>query len=417
MKIEIINIGTELLIGQVINTNAAWMGEQLNLAGFMANRILVIPDDKEDILQSLHESFDRSDIILVTGGLGPTRDDITKDALCTFFGTQLTFNEEAYRSIESFFEVRGMKVTELNRKQAEIPAHCTPIPNRNGTAPGMWFDKRRQDKSNVIFVSLPGVPFEMKAMVTDWLIPRLKQLFPRNVIFHKTVMIQGIGESFLADLIKEWEDRLPESFSLAYLPQPGIVRLRLTSSGPDEQKLKDRTEEEIRKLEKIVPEYIYGYDEERLEEIVGMELRERHFTLSTAESCTGGYVAHLITTIPGSSDYFKGSVVAYANEIKESQLGIPHRMIGTHGAVSEEVARKMAESVRERFHTDFSVATSGIAGPGGGTPEKPAGTTWIAVSGPQGTVAQHFLFGDNRERNIRRTALTALNLLRKKIIG
>ena len=319
MKVEIINVGDELLIGQVINTNAAWMAEQLNLAGFMVNQFTVIGDNRQEILESLENAHLRSDIILMTGGIGPTKDDITKDALCQFFRTRLVFNQEAYENIERFFILRGIPVTNLNRKQAEIPEMCNPIPNKNGTASGMWFETEiAVGEGKVIFVSMPGVPFEMKAMLTEQVIPLLKQFFRSRSIIHRTIMTQGIGESFLSEIIESWEKQLPANISLAYLPQPGIVRLRLTGTGPAEEPVRNQIAEEIGKLKKIIPEYIYGFDDESLEEIVGGLLTANGFTLATAESCTGGYIAHLITRVPGSSGYFKGSVVAYSNEVKET---------------------------------------------------------------------------------------------------
>jgi len=417
VKVEIINVGDELLIGQVINTNAAWMAEQLNLAGFMVNQFTVIGDNRQEILESLENAHLRSDIILMTGGIGPTKDDITKDALCQFFRTRLVFNQEAYDNIERFFILRGIPVTNLNRKQAEIPEICNPIANKNGTASGMWFETEMAEREGkVIFISMPGVPFEMKAMLTDPVIPLLKKSFQSQAIVHRTIMTQGIGESFLSDIIESWEKQLPGNISLAYLPQPGIVRLRLTGTGPTEEPVRNQIAEEIVKLKKIIPEYIYGFDDESLEEIVGGLLTAMGSTLATAESCTGGYIAHLITSIPGSSGYFKGSVVAYSNEVKENELDVNPESLLKFGAVSEPVVREMATNIRRRFNVDFAIATSGIAGPAGGTAEKPVGTVWIAIATPTKVIAGKYLFGENRERNIRRTALQALNLLRKAII-
>jgi len=417
VKVEIINVGDELLIGQVVNTNAAWMAEQLNLAGFMVNQFTVIGDNRQEILESLKNAHLRSDIILMTGGIGPTKDDITKDALCQFFRTKLVFNHQAYENIERFFTLRGIPVTPLNRKQAEIPEKCTPIPNKNGTASGMWFETEFSErKTKVIFISMPGVPFEMKAMLTDPVIPLLKQFFQSQTIIHRTIMTQGIGESFLSDILESWEKQLPANISLAYLPQPGIVRLRLTGTGPVEESVRNQITEEIVKLKKIIPEYIYGFDDESLEEIVGSLLTAKGSTLATAESCTGGYIAHLITSVPGSSRYFKGSVIAYSNEVKEDELDVNPESLLKFGAVSETVVTEMATNIRRRFNVDFAIATSGITGPDGGTAEKPVGTAWIAIATPTKVLAEKYLFGENRERNIRRTALQALNLLRKAII-
>lgn len=414
MKTEIISIGNELLIGQVVNTNSSWMAEQLNLSGFWADRITVVADDSEEILSILHEAGERSSVVLVTGGLGPTKDDITKDALCRFFNTRLVFNEEAFVDIERLFGNRGVPVTELNRKQAELPENCTTIPNPNGTARGLWFT-RDHYHGRTEFIFMPGVPYEMKPMLAGSVIPELIAKFGQKKIFHKTVLTQGLGESFLSVLIEKWEDSLPENISLAYLPQPGIVRLRLTAIGEDEAFIKNQVENKVESLLKIIPEYFFGFDDDALEVIVGELLRKRSATVATAESCTGGYIAHLITGVPGSSGYYKGSIVAYSNEIKENELGVKREDLARHGAVSEEVVTAMANGVRERFRTDYAMATSGIAGPDGGTPEKPVGTTWIAIATPERTVAYKYLFGEGRDRNIRKTALQALNLLRKEM--
>jgi len=418
MKIEIVNIGNELLIGQVVNTNASWMAEQLSLAGFTVSRVSVIADGHDDILQALEEAGNRAAVVLITGGLGPTRDDITKKALCDYFDSRLVFSEESYRDIEKLFSIRKWKMTELNRQQAFIPDKCTPVPNKLGTAAGMWFEgKTSKDgiRQSADYVSMPGVPFEMKAMMTGYVIPRLKELYHPGAIVHRTVLTQGAGESFLADLLEPWETSLPESISLAYLPQPGIVRLRLTGTGASEEKINGLIDEEIKKMEGLIPDYIFGYDEETLEEIVGKLLLAKKGTLATAESCTGGYIAHLITSVPGSSGYFRGSVVAYSNELKEELLGVLPESIEQYGAVSETVVSEMAIGAQTRLNADYVIAVSGIAGPDGGTPEKPVGTTWIAIATPDQVISRHVLLGDHRGRNIRRAALEAMNLLRKSI--
>ncbi len=418
MQTEIINIGDELLIGQVINTNASWMSEQMNLAGFPVHRVTIIPDESRHILDALKESGQRSDLVLITGGLGPTRDDITKDTLCEYFHTKLVFDPVTFQSIEKFFKSRGFSVTVVNRKQAEIPENCIPIPNANGTAPGMWFEQDMQGtEKKHVFVSMPGVPFEMKAMLIDEVIPRLKQYFQPVTVLHHTLLTQGIGESLLSDILENWETRLPANLHLAYLPQPGIVRLRLTGQGDDEPKLQKQMDEEIAKLKTLIPDYIFGEGDTTLEAVIGLLLKETGRTLATAESCTGGYISHLVTGVPGSSDYYKGSIIAYSNEIKIKELGVSEKILLEHGAVSEEVVKEMALNIRVRFGTDYSIAVSGIAGPDGGTKEKPVGLTWIAIGGPSGVHASKYLFGDNRERNIRRAALQALNLLRKYILG
>ena len=410
MNAEIINIGDELLIGQVVNTNASWMAEQLNLAGIHVVRMSVVADDREAILGSLRQASTRAELILITGGLGPTNDDITKLTLCEYFNCRLVFSEIAYADIEHLFHLRGWTVTEINRQQAEVPGGCTPLRNLNGTAPGMWFEKE-----GCIFVSLPGVPFEMKAMMEEVVIPRLAGR-SGMVIRHKTVLTQGVGESFLAVQIREWEDHLPKEIKLAYLPQPGIVRLRLTASGTDGDYLDRLINGQLDKLRQLIAEWIYGYDDETMGSIIGALLKKKGKTLATAESCTGGYIAHLLTLVPGSSAYFLGSVVAYDNRIKEEILQVSHKSILESGAVSEIVVREMAEGARKILKVDYAVAVSGIAGPDGGTPDKPVGTTWIAVATPTTIVTQKFMLGDHRERNIHRAALTAMNLLRKELI-
>jgi len=415
MKAEIINIGDELLIGQVVNTNAAWMAEQLNLSGFRVHQVSVISDARDHILEALSEAEKRAEVILISGGIGPTKDDITKHTLCEFFNTSLVFHQEAYNDIAELFARRGYPVTELNRQQAELPEICRSIPNPLGTARGMWFEKNRPDSGKTIFVSMPGVPFEMKEMMITTVIPWLKKTFSTRFIVHKTVLTQGVGESFLAAQIEEWENNLPENIKLAYLPQPGIVRLRLTAEGSDEALLRHIVEDEIGKLLQLIPEYVFGYDEQTLEQIIGQKLADKHLSLATAESCTGGNIARMITSVPGSSACFKGSVVAYSNEIKMNILGVSSLNIDQYGAVSEQVVTEMAANVRQLFNTDYSIATSGIAGPDGGTPDKPVGSTWIAIGTPEGVFATKHLFGDNRERNIRRISLQALNLLRKQL--
>ena len=410
MKAEIISIGDELLIGQVINTNASWIGEQLTMAGIKVYQSVSIADDYNHIFEALELAGKRADVVLITGGLGPTKDDITKKTLCDFFGAKPVFNEQVFEDVKEIFRVRGRKVTELNRKQAEVPDNCTVIRNVHGTAPGMWFEKEGK-----IFVSMPGVPFEMRPMVTDYIIPELRKKFSLPAIYHKTVLTQGVPESEMAAMIEEWENALPSNVKLAYLPQPGIVRLRLTASGNNRDDLVTVVEKEIVRLKELIGDYIFGFDKDTLEEVVGKMLRQKKKTVSTAESCTGGYIAHLITSVAGSSDYYKGSVVSYANEIKSNILDVNDGDIEKFGVVSEPVVTQMAANVRKKFGTDFALATSGIAGPAGGTDEKPVGTTWIAVATPEKVIARQFHFGEHRGRNIRRAALMALDMLRKEV--
>mgnify|MGYP000862196923 CR=1 FL=1 len=408
MVAEIISIGDELLIGQVINTNASWMGELLNLNGIRVKQIKAIADNKDDIIDALNSSFKTADIILVTGGLGPTKDDITKHTLAEYFKTKLVFNNEAYQRIEDLFKLRNYKVTQVNKEQANLPEGCIPISNLNGTASGMWFEKNGK-----ILVSMPGVPFEMKTMMEDEIVPRLKAKFKTPTILHKTIMTQGVGESFLAQKIEDWENDLPENIKLAYLPQPGIVRLRITAIGNDLGTCEKNISSLVDKLKSLIEDHIFAYDDILLEEAVGESLRKHQKTISTAESCTGGYIAHLLTSISGSSTYFKGSIIAYANEIKESTLNVTSTSLQQDGAVSESVVKQMALGACHKFRTDYAIATSGIAGPDGGTEEKPIGTTWIAIAGPKGVEAKEFHFGEHRGRNIRRAALSALFWLKK----
>lgn len=410
MKAEIITIGDELLIGQVVDTNSAWLGEQLNLAGVKVYQISSVSDSREHILAALEDATQRADIILITGGLGPTKDDVTKSVLCEFFDTHLVFNHDAYINIERLFKHRGLKVTELNRKQAEVPAVCTPLPNPEGTAPGMWFEKNGK-----FYVSMPGVPFEMMPMFTNHVIPKLAKYTSALFILHQTILTQGVGESFLAKTIEDWEDNLPKNIKLAYLPQPGMVRLRLTAAGENKSDLQMQIEEQTAQLLKIIPDLVFGFGTETLEEVVGRMLKSAGKSLSTAESCTGGYIAHLITGIPGSSVYYKGSVIAYSNQIKMDLLGVDERGLMDFGAVSEQVACQMAENVRIKLNTDYGIAVTGIAGPDGGSDEKPVGTTWIAMATPEKTIARNFLFGEHRGRNIRKAALEALNMVRLEL--
>ncbi len=409
MKAEIITIGDELLIGQVIDTNSAWMAEQLNLAGIRVAQITSISDHREHILTTLKEATGRADVILMTGGLGPTRDDIAKKTLSEFFNTPLVFNQESFDNVDRIFRMRGYSMTLLNRAQAEVPENCTPLLNVNGTAPGMWFEENGK-----IYVSMPGVPFEMKALMEEQVLPRLKA-FSSGSIVHRTILTQGVGESFLAAKIEAWESALPPYIKLAYLPQPGIVRLRLTASGSDRTMLETEISRQTGELYALIGEHIFGEGEDTLEQVIGRLLKQHEYTLATAESCTGGYIAHLITGIAGSSAYFKGSVVAYSNEIKESTLGVAPRTLEKYGAVSEETVFEMAAGIIRQFGVNCAIAVSGIAGPDGGTAEKPVGTTWICVLTPKGAETRKFTFGEHRGRNIRRAALAALDMLRKQL--
>ncbi len=411
MRAEIITIGDEILIGQIINTNSAWMGQQLSLAGVAVVRNTTVGDKHDDIMAALEDARGRSDLVLITGGLGPTRDDITKKALCDFFETELVFHQPTHDQIRERFHNRGIPMNRLNRDQALVPASCSVLLNTLGTAPGMWFEKESQ-----IFVSMPGVPFEMEGIMTREVLPRLAATGRTEVIYHRTVLTQGIPESVMAEKLEEWENTLPPHITLAYLPNPMAVRLRLSARGDNRDTLVREVEEKITALTPLIGESIYGYDGDTLALALGRLLTAHHQTLSLAESCTGGYIAHLITQTPGCSAWFRGSVTAYANDLKTSILGVSPATLDHHGAVSRETALGMAQGIRTQTGSDFALATTGIAGPDGGSPEKPVGTVWIAVIGPTKFFCEKYVFGNDRERNIMRASQTSLQLLRKLIL-
>jgi len=409
MKAEIITIGDEILIGQIVDSNSAYIGQELNKTGISVTQITTVSDDKDKILKSIAEAEKRADLIILTGGLGPTKDDITKKTIAEYFNDELVFNQDVYNHVKELLSGRGITMNELNSKQAYVPTTCKVLFNDVGTAPGMLFEK-----NNKIYFSTPGVPFEMKFLITERLIPYLKEKFTFDSIIHKVVMTQGIPESHLAKLIEDWENNLPKEIKLAYLPQPGLVRLRLSAQGEKEY-LTKLIEKEIDKLNKIIPEAIFGYDEEKIEFSVFNLLKEKGKTMSTAESCTGGNISALITSISGSSEIYKGTVVSYANEIKENVLGVKLETLEKYGAVSQQVVEEMVKGVLKLMQTDYAIAVSGIAGPTGGTEEKPVGTTWIAVGSKDKIISEKYLFGEERSRNIRRASVTALNILRNFI--
>lgn len=411
MKVEIITIGDEILIGQIVDTNSAWMAQELNKIGAKVEQITTISDGIDVIKESLSEAQKRADVVLITGGLGPTKDDVTKKALAQYFNCDFTFHPEIAEHIAKLFARFGKEMSELNRLQAELPSACQPLQNNQGTAPGMWFEN-----SEGIIVSMPGVPYEMKGLMLDHVLPLLRTKFLMPSILHKTILTMGMGESWLSERIAVWEDALHAEIKLAYLPSPGRVRLRLSAFGNDEQLLTQKLDSEVKKLLEIIPELVFGFDEETIESVVGKMLSEKGMTLSTAESCTGGMIAHKITSVAGSSRYFLGSVVSYANEVKVEELGVSEENLINYGAVSEQVVRQMAEGVRKKMKTDYSIATTGIAGPDGGTEEKPVGTVWIAVATPLHTVAHKYQFGHDRSRNIEISANTGLNMLRKELM-
>lgn len=410
MKAEIITIGDELLIGQVIDTNSAWIAEQLNLYGVEIYQITSVHDEQKQILEALLKAEQSADIIILTGGLGPTKDDITKNVLCKYFNTKLVFHKPAFEQIKERFKNRNISINKLNKDQAFVPESCTVLLNKAGTAPGMWFKK-----GSKIYISIPGVPFEMKYLMEHEILPRIKDLGAGRAIYHKTINTHGLPESILAKTIEDWETALPVNIKLAYLPNPMAVRLRLSVTGANLNILKQQVEEEIEKLKKIIPENIYGFDNETLAEVTGRLLVSNSASLALAESCTGGFISHLITSVPGSSSYFKGSIIAYSNEVKQKILGVDPVSIEKFGAVSEQVACEMAHGVKDLFGVDYAIATTGIAGPEGGTEEKPTGTVWIAVADNRLVAAEKFVFGNNRERNIMRSSQTALQMLRKRV--
>ena len=411
MKAEIITIGDEILIGQIVDTNSAWMGQQLNLHGIEVYQVTSVHDNHHHIMKALGDAEKNADLVLITGGLGPTRDDITKNTLCEYFGTELVYFPEVFEHVQSLLSSRNVTINQLNRDQALLPASCTVLHNSAGTASGMWFER-----NGTIFISMPGVPFEMEAIMTEEVFPMLIKLGIMQSIVHKTVLTLGLPESMLAEKIEKWESALPGFIKLAYLPSALMVRLRLSAYETDQAKLEAEIDKQVKELLSIIPEYAFGFDEENMALIIGRMLLKKSKTLAVAESCTGGNIAHSITSNSGSSAYFKGGVIAYSNEIKIKLLNVPAEMIETHGAVSQHVAEAMAVGAQKALNADYTIATTGIAGPDGGTAEKPVGTVWIAVAGPSGVKSEKFIFRHNRERNIIRSTQTALNLLRTFIL-
>jgi nicotinamide-nucleotide amidase len=404
---ELLTIGDEILYGQIVDTNSQWMSLELDKIGIKVVRKTSIGDVESQILTAFAEAEKRADVILITGGLGPTSDDITKPCLAKYFNCEVRIHDEALAEVTEFFASRGRTLTETNRQQAILPVCCTKITNTIGTAPGMWFEKNGK-----VFMSMPGVPHEMKLMMKESVIPRLLKTFSMPVIAHKVICTVGIGESMLADKISAWEKALPEHIKLAYLPSLGEVKLRLTAMGTDLAAMRQQIDDLTEKLKPLAGDYIFSFDDESLEVIVGKILRAKKLTLSIAESCTGGYVSHLITSVPGSSEYFIGSMIPYAYEIKMRQLGVKPETLEKYGAVSEPTINEMANVVRARFNTDIGVATSGIAGPGGATPDKPVGTVWIAYSDKHRTVTKKLQLSKDRMINIRMASAAVLNLIR-----
>ena len=411
VKVEIITIGDEILIGQIVDTNSAWMATELNTAGFELAQITSVHDDANHIIEALEMALKRADVVLFTGGIGPTNDDITKQTLCSYFDTKLVFNDSVYQNIERLFANRpNYKMNELTKAQAMVPENCTVIQNEVGTAPITWFDTVAK-----VVVSMPGVPYEMKRAMSVEIIPRLQKQFDTPVIIHKTVQVYGYTESALALKIAEWESNLPEYIHLAYLPNSGVVKLRLSGFLENVLALEFVMNQQLDLLSQLLGNAIVANEDILIEQLLGNLLIASGKTVSTAESCTGGNIAHVFTSLSGSSSFFKGSVVAYANEVKENVLQVNSADIETFGAVSQQVVEQMAVGVRKLLKTDVAIATSGIAGPTGGSDEKPVGTTWIAVCSDDMVVSREFSFGKLREQNILRATQAALLMLKEII--
>jgi len=408
MKAEIITIGDELLIGQTVDTNSAWIGRELTKLGITVFQKTAVSDSKDHIITALNDACSRSQLVLITGGLGPTNDDITKHTLCEYFNTKLVFSDEAYRYTERFVAARGGIMNELNKSQAMQPENCTIIPNN--TASGMWFEK-----DGTIIIAMPGVPHEMEQMMQETILVKITESCTLPIIVVKHVITAGIAEALLAEKIAPWEDALPKTCKFAYLPSPGYVKLRLMLFGDDRAAMELEGDRLVSTLKPLIAAHIFAYEDEPFAKILGKLLIANAVTIAVAESCTGGFIAHSFTTHAGSSQYFKGSITAYSNDVKTALLGVDEQMLIKHGAVSEPVVRCMAEQVKQRLHSDYAIATSGIAGPDGGSETKPVGTVWIAVSGKTTTVTSCFQFGNDRMRVIQRSATTALVMLKKLI--
>ncbi|MGI4021052.1 MAG: competence/damage-inducible protein A [Janthinobacterium lividum] len=408
MLAEIITIGDEILIGQIIDSNSAWMAQQLNAAGIRIKQISSVSDNREHILSALKEASERVDVILITGGLGPTKDDITKTTLAEYFGVKMKRDQLTLDNVARIFARYNRPLLEVNIGQADVPENCEVLLNSNGTAPGMWFQEEGK-----VYVSMPGVPFEMMYLMEDLVIPKLKAAFDLPKIIHQTILTAGEGESFLAEKIADIEDQLPPEIKLAYLPKLGLVRLRLSAYGNNEEKLKQELEIQTKKITERLGPIVVATEDISLEKAILLLMAKNKKTLSLAESCTGGYIAHLFTSLPGASSVFMGGAVSYSYEMKERMLGVKHETLLQTGAVSEETVREMVEGALRNFATDFAIAVTGIAGPDGGTPDKPVGTVWIAVARKDKTIAKKYVFGNKRTQNIERTAITAMGELLK----
>lgn len=409
INVEIISIGDELLIGQTINTNASWMGSRLALEGMKVSYVATISDTWEAITGALTDAHKRSQVVLITGGLGPTKDDITKQVLCAYFDTKLVLDQKVLDHVESFFTKRNRPMLEVNKMQAMVPEACEVLFNEQGTAPGMLFEKE-----NTIFVSMPGVPYEMKYLMETHVVPRLTNKYPLRKLVQRTYLTQGIGESFLAEKISDWENRLrSEGLDLAYLPSPGMVKLRISSASGDQDRVASYGEE----LKKMIPGYLFGEEQDTLPEVIGKILLQKGAAVGTVESCTGGSIMAALTGISGASSYVLGGLITYSNDLKMKLAGVSGQTLEDFGAVSEETVLEMAAGGKKVLDVDWCISVSGIAGPLGGSDEKPVGTVWIAIDGPDRKISRKFLFGTDRQRTVQMTVLTALNLLRCEILG
>lgn len=411
VRAEIITIGDEILYGQILDTNTQWISFELDKLGIKTIRKSSIGDSDEEITAILNEAKLRADVVFITGGLGPTKDDLTKKVLADFFQCSLEMNVDALNDVTNFFLKRGRELTDINRDQALLPTKAHFIPNKQGTAPCMWFDE-----FGVIWVSMPGVPFEMKAIMENEVIPKLVSHFKTPVIYHKVIKTIGIGESYLSELIQDWESSLPAHIKLAYLPSLGIVKLRLTVFGEDIEKLKIEVEKQIDALRPLINSYIFGYNKDEISEVVGHLLINNMATIAVAESCTGGHLAHQFTSVAGSSEYFAGGVISYSNQIKRDVLHVSESIFKIDGAVSEACVIAMAQGIRSKFKVNFGIATSGIAGPSGGSIEKPVGTVWIALASEGEVITRKLQLGGNRLQNIHMTSLNSLNLIRRYLL-
>ena len=407
VRAEIIAIGDELLYGQIVDTNSHWISQELDLMGVKVVRKTTVGDDRKDVLAAFESAEKRADIVLITGGLGPTKDDLTKPLLAEFFGCDIIEFPEAVKAVSEYFIRRGREMTPLNILQGHLPACCTYIPNEVGTAPGMWFER-----NGTFWMSMPGVPHEMKKLIKDFVLPKLPEIFPLPVIHHKVIKTVGIGESWLADLISDWETALPSSIRLAYLPSLGHVKLRLTGFGNSKEELEKAIDEQIDTVMPLIGKYVYGFNTETLETAIAKLLKAEKKTIALAESCSGGYVSHLITSVPGSSTYYQGGIIPYHNQFKNKILGVSNDTLSRFGAVSEETVIEMATGVRKLFNSDFGLASSGIAGPDGGTDEKPVGTVWIACAMNGRVETKKLQLTQDRMLNIQLTGVAVLNMLR-----